>query len=330
MHRSFLLILLAGILNITDLSSQSKESTSVNLLPEINGILKTKVEYDLDNSLTRFEVRNARFGFKGKVNKYFSYKAQIDLSDEGIIKMLDAYVMFTPLPDLDIYLGQRKVPFSTDYMRSPADNIFANRSFLSKYINNGLRDIGFFVNYKTSGNVPVDIFVGAVNGTGNNDPQWITKPNIAGRISAGKDKGIRIAGNLYLGESLYQDKLTMLGGELRYSSGSLFIESEYITRSWTDSLSTRIRNDGLYIHSYYNFFRNDKIISLITPTARWDIIGNSVFGKEVDAKRLTLGINTGFFPKQFYAEIRLNYENYFKGNLPVHTDKVTLEFIARF
>jgi hypothetical protein len=37
-----------------------------------------------------------------------------------------------------------------------------------------------------------------------------------------------------------------------------------------------------------------------------------------------------FKPKQFYSEIRLNYENYFKSSLPIHTDKFTIEFIGRF
>ena len=69
---------------------------------------------------------------------------------------------------------------------------------------------------------------------------------------------------------------------------------------------------------------------MLTPTARWDFIGDSVFGNRLDANRLTFGLNAGFEPKQFTAEIRLNYENYLKSSLPIHTDKITLEFIARF
>jgi hypothetical protein len=55
-----------------------------------------------------------------------------------------------------------------------------------------------------------------------------------------------------------------------------------------------------------------------------------IFGNKIDASRITLGINFGFEPKQFYSEIRLNYENYFKSSLPIHTDKFTIEFIGRF
>jgi hypothetical protein len=69
---------------------------------------------------------------------------------------------------------------------------------------------------------------------------------------------------------------------------------------------------------------------MITPTARWDYMGDLMYSNKIDANRLTFGVNVGFEPKQFYSEIRLNYENYLKSSLPIHTDKLTLEFIARF
>jgi hypothetical protein len=330
MNRLLISFFLLIILSSGNLLSQSVSPDKSEYLPDIDGILKTKAEFDLTNSLMRFEVRNARFGAKGIINPFMSYRVEIDLSDEGKMKMLDAYVKFTPVLNFDFYMGQRKIPFSSDYMRSPADNIFANRSFLAKYINDGMRDIGFYANYRFTGNVPVDIFAGAVNGTGNNNPQWIDIPNIVGRISAGGEKGFRITGNIYRGHALYKEKLTMLGAEIRYITGALLIESEYIGRMWTDTSSVKINDDGLYIHAYYNIKVSSEMIYLLTPTARWDFIGTSVFRNDTDANRLTLGINAGFEPKQFTSEIRLNFEKYFKSSLPVHTDKITLEFVAKF
>jgi hypothetical protein len=310
--------------------SQDSSVVKSEYMPDLDMILKVKAEYDLNNSLMRFEVRNARFGLKGKINEYMSYKIELDLSDEGKMKMLDAYVKLTPVKNLDIYLGQRKIPFSTDYMRNPAENIFANRSFLAKYINDGLRDIGFYIDYKIETSVPVDILFGAVNGTGNNNPQWIEKPNLVGRLSIGPETGFRATGNVYYGEADYRYHLAMLGGELRYTYGKIFIESEYISLNYTDTLDARIHNDGFYVHSYYNILLDKKMIRMISPTVRWDLIGNSIFRNEIEANRLTFGVNMGFEKRQFYSEIRLNYENYLKSSLPIHTDKLTLEFIARF
>jgi hypothetical protein len=299
-------------------------------LPSLFGILKTKFEYDLDNNLMRFEVRNARFGAIGKINKFFSYKAEIDLSDEGRIRMLDAYVKFTPVPDLDLYMGQRKIPFSTDYLRNPAELFFANRSFAAKYLNEGMRDIGFIANYKTSGAVPFNFFLGAVNGTGNNNPKWVEKPSVVGRVCAGKDDGLRVTGNFYFGEINSLNHVKMYGGEVRYVVNRFFIESEYISRTWTDTLALLSREDGMYIHSLYHFNLKSNMLKLLSPTARWDLMGSSIFKGDIEATRLTMGLNAGFEIQPFYAEIRLNYENYIKGNLPIHTDKVTLEFIGRF
>lgn len=322
----FLLVSFAG----SSAQAQDTTKTMPEFAPEISGILKTKVEFDLDNSLMRFEVRNARFSVRGKINSYMTYKLEIDLSDEGQMKMLDAYVRFSPVTDLNFYLGQRKIPFSSDYMRSPADNIFANRSFLAKYINEGMRDIGFYAEYIFRGQIPVSVVAGAVNGTGNNNPQWIEKPNFASRLAAGKDHGLRAATNFYYGEGAIEHNLSMFGAELRYNNGNFFIESEYIVRQWTDTLSARQDDDGIYLHSYYNFMTGNRMVKMITPVARIDFIGDSVFSGDIGASRFTCGLNLGFEAEQFYSEIRLNYENYFKSLLPIHTDKFTLEFIGRF
>lgn len=324
--RGFLLLVILTGLNYV--AAQDSSAVKSDYLPDIDAVLKVKAEYDLDNSLIRFEVRNARFGLKGKINDLMSYKIELDLSDEGKMKMLDAYVRLTPLKNLDIYMGQRKIPFSTDYMRNPAENIFANRSFLAKYINDGMRDIGFYLDYKFGNSVPVDILLGAVNGTGNNNPQWIERPNLVSRVVFGRETGFRATGNLYYGEAENKDNLALYGGELRFNNRNFLIESEYISRNWTDSI--RIHDDGLYVHSYYNVILTDKIVKIITPTARWDYMGDLIYSGRIDASRMTLGVNIGFEPKQFYSEIRLNYENYIRGNLPIHTDKLTLEFIARF
>lgn len=60
-------------------------------LPEIHGTIRGKYEFQTETNESRFEVRNARFSVSGNVHPIVAYKAEIDLSDEGSIKMLDAY-----------------------------------------------------------------------------------------------------------------------------------------------------------------------------------------------------------------------------------------------
>jgi hypothetical protein len=306
------------------------QENNTEFLPDIDGVLKTKFEYDLNNSLTRFEVRNARFGAKGKVNKYISYRAEIDLSDEGKLKMLDAFVRFTPVKNLDLFMGQRKLPFSTDYIRNPAENLFANRSFVAKYVNDGLRDIGFYADYKFNSGIPLNIIAGFINGTGNNNPQWTKRPNFVSRIVAGGERGLRFAANIYEGEALNRLDLLMTGWELRFTTEKFLIESEFVSRRWNDTSAIKFHDEGFYIHSYYLFPLKGEIFKSVRPVARWDRIGPHILSNNQQADRITFGLTFALDPKLYQAEIRIDYENYFKGYLPAHTDKLTLEFVARF
>ena len=228
--KSVLLATLFFLIFCIDIIAQDSTKT-VQFLPDLDGIIKTKSEYDIENNKMRFEVRNARFGAKGKVNELFGYRLEVDLSDEGKIKMMDAYCKITPINKLDVYLGQRKVPFGTDYLRNPAENFFANRSFVSKYTNNGLRDNGIVLSYAFKYFIPIEIWGAAMNGSGVNNPQWIGKPIYSGRILLGKEEGVRMACNYLSGNVQNEIDNQMIGGELRYATKKFLIESEFLNRS---------------------------------------------------------------------------------------------------
>ena len=99
-------------------------------LPEVHGTIRGKYELQTTNGMQRFQVRPV-----------IAYKAEIDLSDEGSIKMLDAYARFVPNDTWNVTLGQMRVPFTIDAHRSPHQQYFANRSFIAKQVGN-VRDVG--------------------------------------------------------------------------------------------------------------------------------------------------------------------------------------------
>lgn len=331
LKKIFLSLAMSAFLYATGTAQMTDQTiTNTEFQPKLDGSIKTKAEFDLEQGKIRFEVRNARFGAKGKLNNYVGYRAEIDLSDEGKTKMLDAFVKITPVNNLDVYLGQRKVPFGTDYLRNPVENIFANRSFVAKYINDGLRDIGLVANYRFRFHIPFDAWLAAMNGTGNNNPQWINRPNYATRLTFEPIKNTRFAANYYQGSTPLEINLTMLGGEFRYFNKKLMIESEYIHRHFTDTSRVTQNQYGFYVHSYYSFNTGAKMIQLISPTFRWDFMGQEKRPKGKLAERITAGVNFGFEPKPFLAEIRLNYEKYLKKYYSTHFDRFTIEFIAKF
>ena len=132
---------------------------------EGHGTIRGKYEYQTTTDEQRFQVRNARISLDGKVHELVGYKAEIDLSDEGQIKMLDAYARITPMKDFNVTIGQMRVPFTIDAHRSPHQQYFANRSFIAKQVGN-VRDVGATLGYTVSEGFPLVIEGGLFSGSG--------------------------------------------------------------------------------------------------------------------------------------------------------------------
>ena len=132
-------IIIITVLSVLALSAVAQDKNP--FIPEIHGTIRAKYEYEPQIDKGRFEIRNARLSVEGKVIPIVRYKAEIDLSDEGTIKMLDAYVRLQPKDALKFTFGQMRVPFTIDAHRSPHLQYFANRSFIAKQVGN-VRDVG--------------------------------------------------------------------------------------------------------------------------------------------------------------------------------------------
>ena len=91
---------------------EKEKMETKDYLPEVHGTIRAKYEYQTTMGAGRFEVRNARVSVTGNVLPSVAYKAEIDLSDEGQIKMLDAYARLFPTKGLTVTTGQMRVPFT--------------------------------------------------------------------------------------------------------------------------------------------------------------------------------------------------------------------------
>jgi len=146
-------------------------------MPQFHGLLNARFEYEPrggekggstssgagsskseTEGLSRFEVRHARIDMTGRVSPILDYRIQVDFSDEGSVKPVDAYIHFTPFKGFELTAGQMRIPSTLDAHRSPANQFFANRSFIAKY--GGLRDVGMMLGY-TFSNTPFPIILQA-------------------------------------------------------------------------------------------------------------------------------------------------------------------------
>lgn len=311
---------------------------SIKFTPKIEGCIRAKYEYNTNLDAHRFQVRNARFSVNGYLNSMVYYKAEIDLSDEGETKMLDAYVRLKPSKSFNFTIGQQKIPFSTDNLRSPHQLYFANRSFIGKQLT-GLRDVGATIMFSNKHNVPFDFSAGIYNGDGlYNQQNWKSEGmSFASRVEIFPTKNIQLSANF---NSVKPEKVRMnmfdFGGYTNI--GNLHIESEFFYKNYQNNVFKTTK--GFFAFGAYDIQLNKTYIKKVTPLARFDMMTDNNKGyknangtytvSQIGRSRITSGV-TFSLNKAFLNDIRLNYEKYIYGNgVTDNDDKLVLEFVVKF
>lgn len=334
---SFLSAMVVSLVFVQPVLGQEEKRSEYR--PEIHGTVRAKYEYQPEPDAGRFEVRNARVSISGKVVPIVSYKAEIDFSDEGSIKMLDAYTRVTPLRELDFTIGQMRVPFTIDAHRSPHQQYFANRSFIAKQVGN-VRDVGATLGYTFHPGFPIVVEAGLFNGSGLTDQKnyWTSDINFSAKTQFMFPGGF----NLVLSAQKIRPEevnIYLYDAGLYWHSYRWHVEAEYLYKHYT-------RDAFRAVHAFDGFVCYDlplrKVFSKVSFLGRFDYMGNHSDGTGADGvlsltdaerKRLTGGVTLSL-SKPFISDIRINYEKYFyrAGVTPKvsEQDKIVIEFMTRF
>lgn len=320
---------------------EKKKMETKDYLPEIHGTIRGKYEYQPEIGASRFQVRNARFSLTGNVHPIVAYKAEIDLSDEGSIKMLDAYTRIYPVKGLSATIGQMRVPFTIDAHRSPHQQYFANRSFIAKQVGN-VRDVGVAFGYDFKEMFPLKLEAGAFNGSGlTGQKEWQKDLNYSVKAILLPFKGA----NLTLGvQSIKPEavRVNMYDIGAYYEFCGFHIEGEYLYKQYADDAFKPV-------HAVNSFINYDlplrKAFSKISFLGRYDMMTDHSSGKadkesgqlQIDnykRHRITGGITLSIGWKAFVSDIRLNYEKYFYREGAIisesERDKLVVEIMTRF
>ena len=323
----------------------NKEGT--NRTMHIHGTLRSKYEYQTSEGEGRFEVRNARVSGDGKLTDMVSYKAEIDLCDEGSIKMLDAYTRLRPVAPLALTIGQMRVPFTIDAHRSPHQQYFANRSFIAKQVGN-VRDVGAAVAYNLKTGIPVTLEAGLFNGSGltGQKDYWTKSVNFSGKAQMFFPQGFNLTLSM---QKIRPDHV----GVMMYDAGAYWhahgwhIEGEYLYKHYSHNAFHDVHAFDAFVAHDFRMERG--ALKYVTPLLRYDYMSDHSDGmRYLDGKksaegaltvndykrsRLTGGV-TFSFAKPFISDIRLNYEKYFYRDgavaKPSERDKIVVEFMTRF
>ncbi len=310
-------------------------------IPDIHGTIRAKYEYEPQIGKGRFEIRNARVGIDGMIIPIIRYKAEIDLSDEGSLKMLDAYVRLQPDKSLKFTLGQMRVPFSIDAHRSPHLQYFANRSFIAKQVGN-VRDVGASVGWTFGKSTPVTLEGGVFNGSGltGQKDYWTSDYNFSLKAQAMLLDKFNVT--LSMQKANAGDVNTYL-----YDVGAYFqtsrwhIEAEYLRKHYANGAFKAVNAADVF--AAYRLPLK-KGLSAISFLGRYDYMSDHSKGKvhddgnlgidDPDRHRLTGGVTLSLGKKKCQADIRINYEQYFyaKGVMPAISEqsKAVVEFVVHF
>lgn len=344
MDKNFLLVALAALCFTTQASAQNEE---VDLTPQVHGTIRGKYEYQTEEGEGRFEVRNARVSITGNVAKAVEYKAEIDLSDEGKIKMLDAYTKLKPVNDFSFTIGQMRVPFTIDAHRSPHQQYFANRSFIAKQVGN-VRDVGATLEYKFNAGFPIILQAGMFNGSGLTDQKdfWTSNVNFSAKAQMFFPRGFNLTLSMQKIKPDYASVMLYDAGAYYHAHG-WHIEAEYLYKHYSKDAFKDVHAVDAFIN--YDIPLRKCFFSKISPLVRYDYmsdhsdgmryldgeenVGGSLIINDYRRSRLTGGITLSI-AKPFVSDIRINYEKYFYRSGAVaktsERDKIVLEVMTRF
>ncbi len=316
-----------------------KRMNKTDYIPEIHGTVRGRYEYCTTLNAHRFQVRNARMSITGNVHPIVAYKAEIDFSDKGTLKMLDAYARVFPVKGLALTIGQMKVPFSTDNLRSPHMQYFANRSFLVKETA-GTRDVGFTAGYTLKEKFPFSVVAGIYNGLGLTEQKvWKKHMCYSARATFDPCKYINFSLNF---QSFDPDSIRMNVYDVGIFTEfyGAHIEAEYLYKTYEDNVFKPS-------HAFSGFVNYDlklpKVFSKISFLARYDMMTDHSHGyndadgyyniDDVARQRITAGVTLSL-SKPFFADLRINYEKYFYDDWTLaddaNKDKLVIEMVVRF
>lgn len=312
-----------------------------DITPEIHGTLRGKYEYQTQAGEGRFEVRTARVSVSGKVIPEVEYKAEIDLCDEGEIKMLDAFTRLKPWKNFQFTIGQMRVPFTIDAHRSPDKQYFANRSFIAKQVGN-IRDVGAMVGYDFQAGIPMRVEAGLFNGSGltNQKDYWTKGINFSAKAQLFFTKALTLT---LSAQKIKPDSITvmMYDGGLTWKRAGFIAEAEYLFKTYAHDAYKNVH--AVDVFTSYDIPVKKSLIKKVSPLVRYDFMTDHSNGKRNTAgilttndyqrHRVTAGATVSL-SKPFQTDIRLNFEKYFyrHDGIPKTSerDKVVIEFMTHF
>ncbi len=350
MRKTLLLLALATVVMMAQ--------DSVDVTPKIFGYIRSWEQVDLAINQGAFLTKEARFGVRGNVNAYASYKLHLDFTRLGKLTttttkvdtgkasnlgtvsvinsatasfsdvLLDAEATFKPDNSLALTLGQFVVPVSTDNLKGGADLDFVNRPLMAATVTPELRDAGFLATYTTNISVPLEIKAGVYNGSGQNKPENDRSMNYSARVVVQPMPTLAVAANYY-GGRFSTAKMNMFDFGAEYKYGKFFFSGEFAQRKSDYPTNASATMSSYYIYGLYDFDFGKSMVSHIIPAVRYERYDPNTSIEKNEISRIVPGVSFEFSKVKF-AQIRINYELFDYKDGSTNPNKLIFQFVCRF
>lgn len=281
MKSSFTLLCLLAML-----SGQAQTQTwdkIVARLPHVSGYIQLRYQWD-DANESSFSVRRARLDFKGDIVPKLDYRLQVEFASK--VQIVDAYVQYRPFRQLNVKVGQYKVPFSienTEYVPLKFEfieysmplrklmgfsEVIGGETLSATGRDMGLTLYGGFG--KRDGYDLINYDFGVFNGSGINTSDNNRSKDVVARLSVHPVEGLTVSGSYYWGEygKAYIERQRYAAG-ICYDRGPVVVRTEWVGGRTgivaTESApANHLNSDGWYAMLGWRALRS------LMPVARYE------------------------------------------------------------
>ncbi len=302
------------------------------------------------NQSSIFRIRRARLDFKGTITPKISFRLHTDFASSP--KLLDAFVKIKFCQQVELQVGQFKIPFSLENAYSSYNLEFSEKAQVIsalaghedisgvKTFSNG-REIGLMLSgvlarFESQGQkYPLLSYsIGVFGGNGINVKNDNMAKDISGRINFSPFlKNFVLSGSVYYGNYAILDSLDGLrlrcAGGAEYKNDCLTVRAEYVwgktgLLAMNESnipFSKNISTHGFYVVAgyWFNFGWGQKsnVTQKMRPVLRYDYYQQDILNRNTNSIYYSLGID--WWPEK-HLRFVLNYTlcQYIKYKKPSH------------
>jgi hypothetical protein len=225
-----------------------------------------------DTNASTFRLRRAEIHLKGDIlPKQLKYEVMFDVAKilefkdatltdsngdtvtvkqpaSSISALQDFYITYTT-DSADVSVGQFKIPVSWEGYISSSKLLLPERSQVAKKFGDK-RDIGIRIAKK----FPMWSYsAGVFNGSGLNSLDGNNAKDVALRVEVYPVDGLTLAGTTYdqIGDRDQAGAKDRWEGDVRYESGPVLVQSEFIRGRDVDGMNTAVSSQGFYLAAGY-------------------------------------------------------------------------------